>query len=62
MMENRPVGTSPAEGSSPGSTNPRFGPPNIICFSKLVKIAGKIGIDLTLIFCINDFFCAILGF
>ena len=30
--------------------------------SKVTKFAGKIGIDLTLIFSINDFCCAILSF
>ena len=28
----------------------------------MAKLAGKIGIDLKLINCINDFFCAILSF
>ena len=32
-----------------------FGHPKIQVFSKVAKFAGKIGIDLTLIFCINDF-------
>ena len=30
--------------------------------SKVAKFAGKIGIDVTIIFCINDFLCAILSF
>ena len=34
----------------------RFGRPKIHFFSKMAKFAGKTGIDLTLIFHINDFF------
>ena len=30
--------------------------------SKMARFAGKFGIDLMLIFCTNDFFCAILSF
>ena len=30
--------------------------------SKVAKFAGTIGIDLTIIFCMNDFFCVILSF
>ena len=40
----------------------RFGHPKIQFSSKVAKFAGKIAIDLTLIFCMNDFFCAILSF
>ena len=40
----------------------RYGRPKIQFSSKVAKFAEKIGIDLTLIFCIYDFFCAILSF
>ena len=40
----------------------RFGHPKIQFPSKVNKFTGKIGIDLPLIFCINDFFCANLNF
>ena len=33
-----------------------FGRPKIMFSSKISKFAGNIGIDLTLIFCINDFY------
>ena len=36
--------------------------PKFFFLSKVDKLAGKIGIDLKLINCINDFFCAILSF
>ena len=39
-----------------------FGHPKIRFSSKDAKFAEKIGIDLTLISYINDFFCAILSF
>ena len=29
---------------------------------KVTKFAGKIGIDLMIIFCMNDFFCDIVSF
>ena len=40
----------------------RFGRTKIKFSTKVFKFAGKIGIDLTLIFCMNEFFCAILSF
>ena len=46
-----------------GATNVpkgRFGRPKLQLSSKMAKFAGQIGIDPTLIFCVNDFFCAIL--
>ena len=46
-----------------GVQNRRFGRPKIQFFPKVAKFAGKIEIDLTLIFfCIDDFFCAIYSF
>ena len=40
----------------------RYGRPKIKFSSKQSIYAGKIEIDLTLIFCMNDIFCAILSF
>ena len=40
----------------------RFGCPKIQLSLKVAKFAKQIGIDLALIFCMNDFFCAILSF
>ena len=40
----------------------RFGHPAIQLSSQMAKFAGLIGIDLTLILYINDFFCLILSF
>ena len=41
-----------------GRLKERFRHPNIQLSSQVAKSAGYIGIDLTLIFCINDFLCA----
>ena len=40
----------------------RFGRQKIEFPSKFAKFAGQIGIGLRLIFCIKDYFCAILSF
>ena len=40
----------------------RFGRPKVKFSLKLAKFTGKIGIDQKIIFCIDDFFCAILSF
>ena len=45
-----------------GVQKERFGRLKIQFSSKVAKFSEKKGIDLTLIFCINDFFCAILSF